>query len=167
MIVPQIIGIMAVAENGVIGTKGRLPWHYPEDLDFFEKTTKNQVIVMGRKTCDSLPDHLFRDRQAIVFSRNFKYSHFGAITVHSTEEFFKNIHQMDSSLKIFMIGGAQIANLFLKNHWVSSFFLTIIHHNYSGDTSLQMSLFNSWNKKEIKRTQNFTLYLMTPSEKHP
>ena len=46
--------IAAASENHVIGYKGQLPWHIPEDLRFFHRTTKGKALIMGRKTFESL-----------------------------------------------------------------------------------------------------------------
>ena len=46
--------IAAVARNGVIGRDGKLPWHLPEDLRHFRRTTTGGVVVMGRRTFDSI-----------------------------------------------------------------------------------------------------------------
>jgi dihydrofolate reductase len=50
----QIIGIAAVARNGVIGADGDIPWRIPEDWRRFQRLTMGQVLVMGRKTWDSI-----------------------------------------------------------------------------------------------------------------
>ncbi|MCF8264401.1 MAG: dihydrofolate reductase, partial [Melioribacteraceae bacterium] len=46
--------ISAVSQNNVIGRNGKLPWHIPEELQFFKKTTLNHAVLMGRKTYDSI-----------------------------------------------------------------------------------------------------------------
>ena len=51
---PRVTLILARARNGVIGAKGGLPWHLPEDLAFFKRTTMGHPIVMGRKTWESI-----------------------------------------------------------------------------------------------------------------
>src|SRR5258708_8396690 len=52
---PPITLIVARAQNGVIGRDGRLPWHLPADLKRFKALTIGSVMLMGRKTFDSLP----------------------------------------------------------------------------------------------------------------
>jgi len=64
--------IAAVASNGVIGVRNRLPWHLPADLRHFKALTTGRTVIMGRKTWESLPDK-FRPlpgRQNIVATRN-------------------------------------------------------------------------------------------------
>jgi dihydrofolate reductase len=60
--------IVGAARNGVIGQGLKIPWHYPEDLKWFKKNTLNGVLVMGRKTYESLPGKL-PGREMIVLSR--------------------------------------------------------------------------------------------------
>jgi hypothetical protein len=51
----EVILVVAIADNGVIGKDGRLPWHISDDLKRFKALTMGHPIVMGRKTWDSLP----------------------------------------------------------------------------------------------------------------
>jgi dihydrofolate reductase len=63
--------IFAIAENGVIGKGGKLPWNYPEDAAFFLATTRGHAVIMGRRTWEergvALPE-----RTNIVVSRSFE-----------------------------------------------------------------------------------------------
>ena len=64
--------IAAVAENGVIGADGSMPWHYPEDLRRFKKTTMGHPVVMGRRTYESIASRLggpLPGRTNVVLSR--------------------------------------------------------------------------------------------------
>ena len=66
----SIIGLMAATQEGIIGNQGALPWHYPDELDHFKKTTLGQTLVMGKKTYQSMPKALFKHRQACVLSNS-------------------------------------------------------------------------------------------------
>ena len=48
--------IVAKSENNIIGNKGRIPWYIPNDLKRFKEITTNNVVIMGRKTFESLPE---------------------------------------------------------------------------------------------------------------
>ena len=111
---------MAVTREGVIGNNGVLPWCYEAELDHFRKMTAGHIIVMGRRTFDTIPKNIFINRQAIVFSKNNNFNPTNAKLVHSIENFLEIIPNYftpnlnsNEVKKIFMIGGAQIANLFL------------------------------------------------------
>jgi dihydrofolate reductase len=64
--------IAAVSQNGVIGAEGFLPWEgkYPEDMKFFRTMTKNSIIIMGRKTFESIGNRPLPNRRNIVISRS-------------------------------------------------------------------------------------------------
>nr|WP_315239660.1 dihydrofolate reductase [uncultured Albidiferax sp.] len=80
--------IFARAANGVIGTHGTLPWHLPEDMAHFKRTTLGCPVVMGRKTWDSLPAR-FRPlpgRVNIVVTRQADWQAEGALRAGSITE---------------------------------------------------------------------------------
>ena len=66
---PPITLVVARAQNGVIGRAGKLPWHIPADLKRFKALTMGSVMVMGRRTFDSLPG-LLPGRRHIVLTRD-------------------------------------------------------------------------------------------------
>lgn len=67
--------IAAISKNNVIGRDNDLPWHIPEDLDFFKKMTKGKVVMMGRKTWESIPEKYrpLPARTNVVISRQLDY----------------------------------------------------------------------------------------------
>jgi len=99
--------IYARAANGVIGKQGRLPWHLPEDLAHFKRTTLGCPVIMGRKTWDSLPPK-FRPlpgRANVVITRQDDWCVDGVLTADSLQT------AMDlcaSQPDVWVIGGAQI-----------------------------------------------------------
>ncbi len=123
--------IVATSENHVIGVKGDLPWHIPEDLKFFKETTANSVIVMGRKTYDSLGKPLPK-RVNIVVSRSAKPEEFPAGVL-----LFSDIKQAVAKAKdlgtekdlseVFIVGGSEIYKQTLALKLVDRIYLTLIH----------------------------------------
>lgn len=105
---PHISLIAAVGENLELGAENNLLWHLPDDFAWFVEQTKNHVIVMGRKTMESLGKPL-KNRRNLVVSRT-------ATAVPDGFELFTSIHAaMDDALKteeqeIFIIGGGEIYN---------------------------------------------------------
>ena len=80
--------IFARARNGVIGRDNTLPWHLPEDMAHFKRTTLGCPVIMGRKTWDSLPAK-FRPlpgRLTVVVTRQPDWSADGAVVVHSLND---------------------------------------------------------------------------------
>jgi dihydrofolate reductase len=79
--------IFARARNGVIGARNTLPWHLPEDMAHFKRTTLGCPVIMGRKTWDSLPPK-FRPlpgRINLVVTRQPDWSADGAVVAHSLQ----------------------------------------------------------------------------------
>ena len=75
--------VVAVAENGVIGHRGALPWRIPDDLKRFKALTLGKPVIMGRKTWDSLPRKPLPGRVNIVVTRNPDFRADGARVAHS------------------------------------------------------------------------------------
>ncbi|WP_353284383.1 dihydrofolate reductase [Wolbachia endosymbiont (group A) of Lasioglossum fulvicorne] len=156
-----VIGIMAVDPKGVIGINNGLPWHYPSELDHFRQVTDKQVIVMGRKTFEIIPQNILKDRIPVVFSRNKLSSCFSrgikCTIISSMQEFLS----IQSSSKVFMIGGAQIAHLFLEYDLISEFIMTEIHRLYKGDVYFNLTLLDGWNKTILTKTKDYTICRLT------
>ena len=96
-----MIAIAALAQNRAIGKDGRIPWHLPEDLKFFKATTLGHVILMGRKTFDSLGRPL-PGREHWVLTRGPEIP--GVRTIRDISE----IQEPTDGRKLFVIGGAEI-----------------------------------------------------------
>ncbi|MDQ7745693.1 dihydrofolate reductase [Hydrogenophaga pseudoflava] len=122
--------IYARAANGVIGKDNRLPWHLPEDLAHFKRTTLGCPVIMGRKTWDSLPPK-FRPlpgRLNIVVTRDAGFAADGAAVAHSLED-ARDLCPTGSTA--WVIGGAQIYAQALP--LASEVVVTEIAHHFEGD----------------------------------
>jgi dihydrofolate reductase len=104
---PPITLIVAVAENGVIGAKGALPWHIPEDLKRFKALTLGKPTIMGRKTWDSLPKKPLPGRTNIVVTRDPAFKAEGAVVAHSIDGAL-TAAEREHAAEIMVIGGAAI-----------------------------------------------------------
>ena len=103
----QLHVIFAKARNGIIGRNNALPWHLPEDLAHFKRTTMGCPVIMGRKTWDSLPAR-FRPlpgRVNLVITRQEGWSETGAQPSSSLTEALSFCGQFDH---VWVMGGAQI-----------------------------------------------------------
>jgi dihydrofolate reductase len=103
----QVTLIVARAANGVIGRDGKLPWHISADLKRFKRLTMGSVMIMGRRTFDSLPG-LLPGRRHIVLTRDPDWQAPGAEIVHSVDEALA----CAGAEPIAIIGGAEIFDLF-------------------------------------------------------
>jgi len=99
--------IVAAAENNAIGTHNELPWHLPEDLKFFKRTTLGKPVLMGRKTYKSLGKPL-PGRLNIVISRNTDLKVPEGVLLYSNlNDAIERIEQENCD-EAFVIGGGQI-----------------------------------------------------------
>jgi len=127
---PEVVLIVARADNGVIGVDGKLPWHLPADLRRFKQLTLGAPMIMGRKTFDSLPG-LLPDRRHIVLTRNADWAEDGAETATSVDDAMR----LANAPHVSIIGGAEIYRLFLPR--ADRIEVTEVHIAAQGDTILQ------------------------------
>ena len=127
---PRIGLIWAQARNRVIGKDGVMPWHLPEDLAHFKRTTLSHPVIMGRRTWDSIPPR-FRPlpgRTNIVVTRQKDWQENGAQRVPSLRE---ALQQCESTEQVWIIGGAQIYAQALP--LADSLVVTEIDADFDGD----------------------------------
>jgi dihydrofolate reductase len=127
---PPITLVVARAQNGVIGRQGRLPWHIPADLKRFKALTMGSVMVMGRKTFESLPG-LLPGRRHIVLTRDRDWSAPGAEIAPDVDAALR----MAGREPVSVIGGADIFGLFLA--LATRLELTEVLADVPGDTVLE------------------------------
>lgn len=117
--------IAAMSLNRVIGNGNQIPWHLPEDFKWFKATTLGHVLVMGRKTFESIGKPL-PGRATIVLSRT-GLSYPGVHMVAGLEE----LPPLVGDRQAFICGGAQIYEQALP--LCSDLFLTLVKREVSGD----------------------------------
>jgi dihydrofolate reductase len=140
-----LAALVAHDPNLVIGNKGGLPWHYPEDLKYFKRITMGYPMIMGRKVFESLNEKPLPGRENVVLSRNINYEHVPTFT--SFDAAVEYLHKEEI---IFVIGGGEIYQQFM--HRMDKLFVTEIHQEYEGDTyfpEYRGEIGSTW--KEIKR----------------
>jgi len=121
--------IAAVAANGVIGNGDHLPWHCPEDMKHFVEITKNNIVVMGRKTHESI-GKLLSHRVNFVLSRDKDYrSPYGATCYSNSRDILDFAEYYPS--EIIVIGGEQIYREFLP--YARKLYITNINAPFAGD----------------------------------
>jgi dihydrofolate reductase len=122
----EIVLVVAVADNGVIGKDGAIPWHISEDLKRFKALTTGHTVVMGRKTWDSLPRKPLPGRINVVVTRQTDWQADGAVAATSLEQALVN-----ASGTVMVIGGAEIYEHTLP--LAARIELTEIHNDFDGD----------------------------------
>ncbi|MBV8687278.1 MAG: dihydrofolate reductase [Alphaproteobacteria bacterium] len=132
-----------MADNGVIGRDGRMPWRLRSDMQHFRAVTMGKPMIMGRKTFESLP-RLLDGRRHIVLTRDPDWSAEGAEVFHHVEDALEAVQGVDEAT---VIGGAEVYRLFLP--YADKVWLTEIHCEPEGDTFLS-PFAEGW--REIART---------------
>jgi len=117
--------IAAMSENRVIGNSNQIPWHLPEDFKWFKKMTTGNVVIMGRKTFESIGRPL-PNRETVVLSRS-GFTHPGVRTIQSLAEIDPSAEARD----VFICGGAEIYALALPA--CSDLYLTLVKRTVAGD----------------------------------
>src|SRR3954447_6819956 len=118
-----------MSENRVIGQGNRIPWHLPEDFKWFKKMTSGQVVVMGRKTFESIGRPL-PNRTTIVLSRS-RDSIPGVEIISDVKE-LSSASRLFADREIFICGGAQVYQQTLS--LCSDLYLTLVKKEVHGDT---------------------------------
>ncbi len=125
--------MVAATPSGVIGLDGDMPWRLRSDLQRFKKLTMGGVLIMGRRTYDSIGRPL-PGRRTIVVTRNPDWRAEG---VESAENPDLALETAGDS-RIFVVGGAQIYRAFLDQ--CQQIYLTRVWSNVRGDTTLTLDL---------------------------
>jgi dihydrofolate reductase len=142
--------IVAMSLNRGIGKDNKLPWHFPEDLKWFKKLTTGNVIIMGRKTWESIGKPL-PNRESIVVSRGAAIVVPGVRTVRSVTEIDPAADPRD----YFIIGGAQLFQEGLP--LCSDLFLTLVKREVEADVFLQPFEDQFALKETIQETPEFSV----------
>lgn len=129
----QISLIVATDLNGVIGAKGRLPWHLPADLKHFRRSTLHKPVIMGRRTYDSIGRPLPK-RQNIVLTQRSDFSAPGCQVANSLHHAIGLAREGQSGApdEAMVIGGGQIYRQFLP--YADRILMTVVCHHHAGDT---------------------------------
>ncbi len=148
----RIAMIVAAAENGVIGRNNALPWHLPEDLKYFRRTTMGKPIIMGRKTYESIGKPL-PGRHNIVVTRNPEWQADGVLAVTSLEEALARAEDfglIEGCEEALVIGGAALYALALP--LVERLYFTQVHAQVAGDAYLPPLDLAGW--RELSRERH-------------
>lgn len=119
-----------------IAKNGDLLARLPRDLQFFKEKTLGNVVIMGRKTLESLPKKKpLPQRTTLILSKDRNYRCEGAIVLHSPEEVWDWLKRNNiSKEKVFVSGGAEIYRLFMP--YCQRGYITKIHHRFGADRFL-------------------------------
>lgn len=156
----EIILIVAMAHNRVIGHKNKIPWHIPEEMHFFKATTMGHAVIMGRKTFESIGKAL-PGRFNVVLTRNQGLHFPGCKTALSLEEGIRCC----PGEKIFVIGGRAIYQESMAT--ADTILLSVLDENYEGDTffpAIPETLFQQVSAERMGQKHPFTLFVYKRKE---
>lgn len=166
----EIIIIVATATNNGIGNNNTIPWNIPEELNNFRMLTsastpdKQNAIIMGRNTWESLPKRPLKNRLNIVVSKTMEYDAQTDNTYIVKKDIINALsyaYQEEGIDKIFIIGGAEIYRQVLDNfiHLVDKIYLSIIYDKeYKCDKFIDMEKIYqcfSFDKENIHLTERY------------
>ena len=127
----EIVLVVAIAQNGVIGNAGAIPWHISADMKRFKALTLGHTVVMGRKTWDSLPRKPLPGRVNLVITRQADWQTEGAVSATSLEGALAGI-----TGTAMVIGGAEIYRRALP--LATRIELTEVHQDFEGDARFEL-----------------------------
>lgn len=127
--------IVAMDSERGIGKNNDLMWHLPKDMQFFKDTTQGQIVVMGRKNYDSIPEKYrpLPNRLNVVLTRNNEFNAPDCLVFHSLEDcmsYFKD----ENERTLFIIGGGEIYRMAIESNIVDEMYITHVHHSYDAET---------------------------------
>ena len=130
--VPYFTFVWAEDAKGLIGSQGDLPWKMPAEMQHFVDVTIGDVVVMGRKSYESIPYPPLRDRVNIVLTHNKDYEAEEAIICHTKEEVLAYLKEKENKKTVHIIGGSTLFEIFMDE--VDVLYRTVIHEVFEGDT---------------------------------
>lgn len=139
--------IVAKAKNNIIGKNNQMIWHIPDDLKRFRNLTENHVVIMGRKTFESL-DGILPNRKHVVMTQNNVLT-IKDENVEIAHDVMDLKEYVNSEEECFVIGGAMIYNLLMP--YVEKMYVTEIDKDFEGDSFFPKIKEEEW--KEIERLE--------------
>ncbi|MCM3629949.1 dihydrofolate reductase [Paenibacillus glycanilyticus] len=140
--------IAAMDRSRTIGIGNKLPWRLPAEMAYFTRHTTGKVVVMGRKTFESLPKPL-KDRTNVVITRNSAYVKEGCEIVHSVQEAIERY----GNGELMVIGGADIYEQFLP--FANKLLLTEVDTDIAGGDAFFPSLNEAeWERVDAERVES-------------
>ncbi|RKD97303.1 dihydrofolate reductase [Halopiger aswanensis] len=136
----ELVGIVAVADNGVIGKDGDMPWHIPADLQHFKETTMDRPVIMGRITYEGILEALgepLPGRTTVVLTSRDLETPENAVVATDLAEAVEAAaaaarERHDGADRIFVAGGATVYEQFLPA--LDRLIVTEVHDDPEGDT---------------------------------
>ena len=142
--------IVAMDAKRGIGKNNDLMWHLPADMHFFKETTKNQIVVMGRRNYDSIPEKYrpLPNRLNVILTRNKDFKAENCLVFNSLNDCLKYFENEDER-KVFIIGGGEIYKMALDANCLDEMYITYVNGVFDADTLFPEFEKIDWNSELI------------------
>ena len=150
--------IVAIAANGVIGKDNTIPWHNKEDMKFFKETTMGHLLIMGRKTWDSLGNRCLPGRfNIVVTTQKLKPQDYSNTIFAGSVEEAVNLARIIGHGTAFIIGGTQIYTESLEKNLADIAIVSHLNDAYEGNSRFPINLLDDKEHSTIKEFDTFTV----------
>ncbi len=152
----EIIIIVAVAKNNVIGKDNKIPWHISDDFKHFKELTLNHPIIMGKNTYLSLPKRPLPERENIILTfLDDSFNDPGITIKHSLKDALEYTGNKD----VYIIGGASVYKQAIE--LATKLEITSIDKEYDGDTFFPEISLDIWKliKEDKREGYSFQTYI--------
>lgn len=146
----KIALIVAMDLDRGIGKNNDLMWHLPVDMKFFKETTSGNIVVLGRKNFESIPEK-FRplpNRENAILTRNKSYEAPGCEVFYSLEACLEH-YQHETERTVFIIGGGQIYQQALELNCVDEMYITHVNKSFGADTFFPAFDLKDWDVESV------------------
>lgn len=155
--------VVAHGPKGEIGLNNKLLWHIPEDLKNFKKITTGKMIVMGRKTFESIGKPL-PDRANVVITRDVNFKHDGVIVIHDPMMAFDLALEAEEDLEeedfeMMVIGGGEIFNFFMP--YTHKIYLSEVEYSGPADAFFPPLDYEEWEIVKTEKFEKFNFKVLT------
>lgn len=155
--------VVALGPKGEIGFENKLLWHIPEDLKNFKKITTGKMIVMGRKTFESIGKPL-PNRANVVITHDLNFKHDGVIVIHDPMMAFDLALEAEEDMEeedfeMIIIGGGEIFNFFMP--YTHKIYLSEVEYKGEADAFFPLIDYKDWEIEETQKFSDFNFKVLT------
>ncbi|MBQ3564707.1 MAG: dihydrofolate reductase [Alphaproteobacteria bacterium] len=145
-----MIKLIAIVEKNLgIAENGKIPWEFEEDRKFFREKTLNSIVIMGRKTFESIPNAPLKNRKNCVITKK---------NIQNDVECFRTLEEaVQKYPSCWIIGGAQLYNYALEKNVVQYMLITHVNAEYNPDIFLNRNHLSKFSKTILKKADNYTI----------
>lgn len=143
--------IVAVDLDFGIGKNNDLMWHLPSDMRFFKETTLNQIVIMGRKNFESIPEKYrpLTNRENVILTRQTDFTAENCLVFNSIRDVILHFKPDRTGRDLFIIGGGEIYKEVLESDVIDEMLITHVNHSFEADTFFPKIEEGKWKVKSL------------------